>query len=349
MRLHCVSFPHTDTTRQYCYCAYTEKQRKLGAMLHAYGHELILYAGEENEAECAEHVVVAGAADRKRWFGGPWNDDVVFDRWDPADVCWEEMNRTAIRQIAKRIQPGDAIGLAMGVCQARIADAFAGVPILEWGIGYGGVLDRSFKAFESHAHQNFVHGWRRDDQGSVYDTVIPNSVEVADFDFSDTPDDYLLFLGRMTPRKGLATVAELAKHYPVLTAGQGSERVERAAHLGLVRGAERAELLAKARAVIVATEYLEPFGGVAVEAMVSGAPVLTTDFGAFPETVDHGVTGFRCSTVDEFLKAAGQVDQLDRSAISMIARSRFSTEAVAPMYDRWIGRIMGSPEYARSL
>lgn len=336
---HVVGLPHTDTTRDFCWCAYTSKVRNLGAMLAQHGHDMTLYAGIENEAECAEHVTVAGEADRARWFGGPWNPDRIFDRFDPADECWQDMNRCAIRQIAKRIQPGDMIGLIAGRCQAQIADAFAGVPILEWGVGYVGVLADSYRAFESRAHQHYVQGWHRDDQGRPLDTVIPNSFDLADFTIGATPDDYLLYLGRMTPRKGLAVVAELATRHRVITAGQGDERVTGAAHLGLVRGAERAELLAKARAVIVATEYLEPFGGVAVEAMMSGAPVLTTDFGAFPETVQHGVSGFRCATMGDFVKAAEQVDTLDRATIAEYARGRYSTVAVAPLYDEWLGRI----------
>lgn len=334
--IHMIGLPHTDTTHDFCWCAYTERLRKLGALLHG---DMILYAGTENEADCQEFVTVAGAADRQRWFGGEWDTNRVFDGFDPDAEWWREMNRSAIRQIAKRIQPGDQIGIIAGRCQAQIADAFAGVTILEPAVGYVGVLPHSHRAFESRAHQHYVQGWHQDDQGRPLDTVIPNSFDPDDFTIGVEPDDYLLYLGRMIPRKGLAVVAELAKHHRVITAGQGFERVEGAAHLGLVRGAERAELLAGARAVIVATEYLEPFGGVAVEAMMSGAPVLTTDFGAFPETVDDGVTGFRCSTLADFVKAAENVEELDRAEIARRARSRFSIEAVAPMYDEWLGRI----------
>lgn len=48
--------------------------------------------------------------------------------------------------------------------------------------------------------------------------------------------------------------------------------------MGSVGVKERAELMAYADAVMVPTTYLEPFGGVVIEAMLSGTPAITTDF-----------------------------------------------------------------------
>jgi glycosyltransferase involved in cell wall biosynthesis len=143
----------------------------------------------------------------------------------------------------------------------------------------------------------------------------------------------------MTARKGLAIVAELAKRQPVVTAGQGDERVAGATHAGVVVGAEKAELLARARAVLVPTVYIEPFGGVAVEAMLSGTPVITSPFGAFTETVEHGLTGYRCHTLADFLEAADTVDELDPKTIRDWAADRYATGVVAPRYDRWLQRL----------
>ncbi len=45
---------------------------------------------------------------------------------------------------------------------------------------------------------------------------------------------------------------------------------------------ERLALLGNAKSVLMPTYYLEPFGGVHVEAQLCDTPVITTDWSAFP-------------------------------------------------------------------
>ena len=45
------------------------------------------------------------------------------------------------------------------------------------------------------------------------------------------------------------------------------------------------QLFANAKCTLMPSKYAEPFGFVALESMLSGTPVITTDYGAFPETV----------------------------------------------------------------
>ena len=47
----------------------------------------------------------------------------------------------------------------------------------------------------------------------------------------------------------------------------------------------------------------EPFGLVMVEAMACGTPVVTTNWGAAPELVEDGVTGFRRDSDDDLVDA----------------------------------------------
>lgn len=339
MTVHVVSLPHTETTRDWCFCAYTEKVRKFCDQLTSVGRDVVLYAGTRNEAHCTEHVELVTDDDRDRWFGHyDWDHD-VFDGFQPEAEWWQEMNRRAIDAIRQRAQPGDVVGIIAGRCQQQLVDAFPDLTPCEWGIGYSGVLLNTHHVFESYAWMHTVYAQLGINDGRYFDAVVPNAVDPADFTFRPDHDGYLLFLGRHTARKGLAVVEELAKHYDVVTAGQG-DPIPGTHHVGVVRGNERAELLAGARALVCPTSYIEPWGGVAVEAQVSGTPVLTVDWGAFTENVVDSVTGYRCHTLAEFLAAAEACDTLDPHAIRQRALDLYSLDAVAPQYDAYLNRLV---------
>ena len=110
-------------------------------------------------------------------------------------------------------------------------------------------------------------------------------------------------------------------------------------YVGPVDVAARAELLAGATALLVPTLYVEPFGGVAVEAMLSGTPAVTSDWGAFVETVEEGVTGFRFGTLAEAVAGVALAAQLEPAAVRARAIERYSLEAVAPEFLAWFARL----------
>lgn len=339
MRIHLPGLPHTTTTREWCTCAFTTKIRHLSDMLTAQGHEVFLYSGEANEAVCAEHIVVATDEDRRRWFGDETWKDRVFDRWDVDDPCWEEFNNNIIKAMADRVGLEDALALPMGVSQQQISTAYPNLLTFESGIGYECIIPEVHHVFETYAWMHNRYAAYGIIDGSFYDTVIPNAFDPNEFTFKSNKDDYILFLGRHTPRKGLGVVEEVAKYHQVITAGQDAYRVPGAEYVGVVRGQERADLLANARALLAPTQYIEPFGGVVVEAQLSGTPVITTDFGAFTETVSHGVNGFRCSLLQDFLDAVDHVENLDPVFIRELAEAKYSVATVGSQYDAYLRRL----------
>jgi glycosyltransferase involved in cell wall biosynthesis len=60
---------------------------------------------------------------------------------------------------------------------------------------------------------------------------------------------------------------------------------------GLVPGGRCAELMSRARAVVVPSAWEEPFGLVAVEAMAAGTPPIAAAHGSFGELITPGVDG----------------------------------------------------------
>lgn len=336
MRLHVVSLPHTQTTRAYSTCAYTEKVRKFSSMMAERGHEVFLYAGEDNEAECSELVTcITKAEQAKSGFASPADYlKIDFNAPEP----WATFNANVIREIGARIQPKDFICLITGTPAKPIADAFPRNLSVEFGIGYSGIFS-PYKVFESYAWQNFIYG-KYGMNGNFYDTVIPNYYDVSEFPFSDTKEDYYFFIGRLGANKGLPIAQEVCQKLglKLKVAGPG-DFSGYGEYVGVVGAAARGELMSKAVATFVPTRYIPPFEGVHAESMLCGTPVITTDFGVFSETVTP-LVGVRCSTFADFCAATAAVKLLRPARIRDYAMSKWSTEVVSRQYEAYFEKLL---------
>jgi glycosyltransferase involved in cell wall biosynthesis len=76
-----------------------------------------------------------------------------------------------------------------------------------------------------------------------------------------------------------------------------------------VRGRQKAELLAGARAFLFPTRVDEAFGLGMVEALMSGTPVICSDRGACPEIITRDV-GFVCRYEPDYLNAIRRVGEI---------------------------------------
>jgi glycosyltransferase involved in cell wall biosynthesis len=215
--------------------------------------------------------------------------------------------------------------------------------VVEFGVGYSGVFS-NYRVFESYAWMHAIYAQHRDAaaaDGSFFDAVIPGYLDPDMFPMGKGDGDYYLYIGRMVARKGVDIAAHICKTIGarLIFAGPGNHIPNYGEYLGTVGPEKRAELMGGAIATFVPTLYLEPFGNVNIESQACGTPVITTDWGAFTETVVEGVTGFRCRNVEEFILATQNVKNLDRQVIRDRAISLYSVDVIAKQYEKYFHRL----------
>lgn len=340
MRFHVISLPHTQTTKDYVNCAYTEKVRRFCNMMKGLGHTVYLYAGEENEANVDELITCISSEDRKKAVGDKFYVDTPFD---PKLWFWQKFNKKVIRELKKRLEQKDFICVIGGASHKPIADAYPAHITVEFGVGYGGVFSK-YKVFESYAWMHSIYAMFKNPtmvDGNFYDAVIPGYLEPEMFPLGEGKGDYYLFVGRVVSRKGFQIAQHVCKelNVPLKIAGpgQGDGYGE---FLGPVGPEQRAELMGNAIALFAPTLYIEPFGNVVIEAQACGTPTITTDWGAFTETNPNGITGYRCRNALEFAVAAEWVKSLDRKAIRERAISLYSVDTIAKQYETYFQRLL---------
>jgi glycosyltransferase involved in cell wall biosynthesis len=196
--------------------------------------------------------------------------------------------------------------------------------------------------------------------GTVY-----NAVDVEHLAFTSRPSEYLVFLGRIAPEKGLDRAIKIAQlagltlkvaarvplrdvNNPVVRADweyyeavvkplldQGHVEM-----IGEIGDAEKPEVLGNALALLFPIDWPEPFGLVMAEALACGTPVIARRRGSVPEVITHGLTGLIGETDDELAELCRSVHLIDRRDCRAEAMRRFSTAAMANGYEAIYERVI---------
>jgi len=200
----------------------------------------------------------------------------------------------------------------------------------------------------AHSTRNWIFVSQTLAQLHGRDRFVWNGIDPSEYIYSETKDDYFLFMSTMDwgTKKGLDIVLSTAKQlgFKLVIAGTGEsyERIAQvqemcrrvgARYVGDVRGKEKAELLAGAKGFLFPTKLDEAFGLGMVEALMSGTPVICSDRGACPEIITPEV-GFVCRTDDEYVTAIDRVTSLDPRACREKAMHDYHYHTMARNYVR---------------
>lgn len=166
--------------------------------------------------------------------------------------------------------------------------------------------------------------------------------------FSASPEDYLVFVGRLSrekrPDRAIEIAASLGMKLRVAAKIDDADRAyyerelaplfERphVEFLGEVDEPRKLELMGKAKGLLMPIDWPEPFGLVAIEAMACGTPVLAFRHGSMPEVIDEGVSGLLVDDMPQAIAATPHLLALPRAAVRQAFDRRFTARRMAEDY-----------------
>jgi len=194
--------------------------------------------------------------------------------------------------------------------------------------------------------------------GLNYAGVVYNAVDLEEHRPLGDKDDYLVYVSRICEDKGAHHAVRIAREtgWRLVLAGKidpGKDREffrrevepwvdgKTVIYEGEVPQKRKVELMARARAFLFPIQWEEPFGLVMAEALACGTPVVTTRWGAAPEVIEHGKTGFLAESPDQIPALLERIGEIDPAVCRSEAERRFSPRAMARGYLEVYRRVLG--------
>jgi glycosyltransferase involved in cell wall biosynthesis len=317
---------------------YAGTERVVAALatgLHDRGHRVTVYASGDSQLPCEVVPVVPEAL----WRTGHRGDASAYLEMTVARA-WEDAERYDV--IHSHVETA-------GFLMARYS-ATPLVTTLHRRLDTGGVSEL-INRFPEVPLVAISESQRRWNEGANWIATIHHGLDFDATPIGDTPDEYLLFVGRIAPEKGVSEAIEVATRTGrrLVMAAKVYERDEQKLFETAVRPAieagvvdwrgevgteERDRLMAGALATLMLGGWPEPFGLVAIESMATGTPVIARRAGGCIETIEHGITGFLVDDVNEAIHAVSRLRALQRPHIAAYARGRFSAERMVARYEQ---------------
>lgn len=149
--------------------------------------------------------------------------------------------------------------------------------------------------------------------------------------------EFYLFIGRIEDIKGIPIILESFKRMPdkqLIIAGTGSKLDEykfkakeysNIEFKGFVQKNELQQLLKRAKAVVVTSQWYETFGMIIAEAFASRVPVIVGDIGNVGNLVDDSINGvkFQYNSAEALIQAVDRFEQLDRKLLGENAFKKY--------------------------
>jgi UDP-glucose:tetrahydrobiopterin glucosyltransferase len=186
--------------------------------------------------------------------------------------------------------------------------------------------------------------------------VIGNGFDLSQYQYCPQPQNYLGWVGRLAPEKGLEDAVRAAVETGTLLKIWGvvqdvpywhdiCDQYPNApiSYEGFLPTAELQRELGQCRALVMTPRWVEAFGNVAIEALACGVPVIAYRRGGPSEIIQDGKTGWLVEpdSVVELVAAIARLDQIDRSTCRQYAEAHYSLEALGDRLEKWFAELTG--------
>jgi glycosyltransferase involved in cell wall biosynthesis len=202
-------------------------------------------------------------------------------------------------------------------------------------------------------------------QASVHPTLavttIHHGIDLTKYRLQARKKDYLCFLGRIAPIKGVHTAIDVAQRtgIPLKIAGEiqpifrdyfdtvikphiDGHFIE---YVGEADLEMKNQLLGGSRGLLFPVQWNEPFGLVMLEAMACGTPVFAFPGGSVPEIVHPGISGAISSSAEEMAHAVRNT-KYKPEVVRGWVEQRFSVDSMVQryveLYERVLNKNLGS-------
>lgn len=202
-----------------------------------------------------------------------------------------------------------------------------------------------------------------------YIATVYNGIDLEKFKFNPKPENHFVWVGELSPRKGILEVIKIAKRTKIKLVIVGripppkqsndyaffQQYVKKELnkgnikYMGEVRPNQLSSYYRKAKAFLFPLQWEEPFGLVMVESMACGTPVIAFKRGSVPEVIKDGETGFVVEPFADgedkpntrgFIEAIKKIDQISREKCRQRVEKKFSIQKMVADYEKIYFRVL---------
>lgn len=198
---------------------------------------------------------------------------------------------------------------------------------LDWNNGVYRHMYEKFCSFKNIYFVSLSNAQRNSAKRLRYIKTIYNGIDSNMFNFDSMGGQYLAYVGRIIPEKGVDIAIKVAKKLNITFKIAGSYNPssdywckkikpyfnKKIKYIGLLPYNKTVEIYQKARVVIFPiVNWLEPGALSPLEAMACGTPVVAFNIGVYPEIIINNKTGFVVNSFQEMVNAVKKIYEMPK-------------------------------------